>query len=44
MGKKLTPYKYFIGDNMEWIKDLESNEMIPLEEFERKYGELFDDK
>ena len=25
------------GDNMEWIKDLYSEEMIPLEEFEEKY-------
>lgn len=29
---------------MEWIKDLNSNEMITLEEFEEKYGELFNDE
>ena len=29
---------------MEWIKDLYTNEFIPLEEFEQKYGEFLDDK
>ena len=42
MGKILTTY--FIGDKMEWIKDINSEELIPLEEFEEKYGGFLDDE